>query len=346
MCIGDFNRILDQSEKYGGRPYASSLNDAFCSFLNTHGLVDLGFSGSPFTWSNHIYGRHLIRERLDRGVASTQWIRLFPTFSIQHLPAHASDHNALLLNTATPNSNLPKPFRFEEFWTKDPSCADVISSAWSSTLLGRSSYILAQKLKTTKAALTVWNSIHFGNIQQRIHVLSCQLDALHRSPNYSNLCSEEMVIKKTLDNLYLQEEILWKNKSRETWLTCKDLNTRFFHVSTLIKKRRASVDFLKLPSGAWITDRSDIGNCFSSHFTSSLLQIHHAQMSSFLFLRTPSPLKIMLIFVPYHLSKKFSMLSLALALQRLQDLMDSQLSSTRSIGILSKMFLAVYRISS
>jgi hypothetical protein len=120
LCIGDFNRILDQSEKYGGRPYASSSNDAFCSFLNTHGLVDLGFSGSPFTWSNHRYGRHLIRERLDRGVASTQWIHLFPTFSIQHLPSHASDHNALLLNTATPNSNLSKPFRFEEFWTKDP----------------------------------------------------------------------------------------------------------------------------------------------------------------------------------------------------------------------------------
>jgi len=50
--------------------------------------------------------------------------------------------------------------------------------------------------------------------------------------------------------------------------TYKDLNTRFFHVSTIIKRRRTSIDFLKLPSGAWITDWTDVGNCFSSHCTS------------------------------------------------------------------------------
>jgi hypothetical protein len=64
LCIGYFNRILDQSEKFGGWPYACSSNDPFRDFLNSHGLVDLGFSGSPFTWSNHGHGRHLIRERL------------------------------------------------------------------------------------------------------------------------------------------------------------------------------------------------------------------------------------------------------------------------------------------
>lgn len=138
---------------------------------------------------------------MDRGVASTQWIHLFPTFSVQRLPAHASDHRSLLLNIATPKSHLPKPFRFEEFWTKDPTCVDVISSAWNPALMGSSSYILAQKLKTTKAALKVWNSIHFGNIQQRIRILSFQLDAIQRSQNHSNLCSEELAIKKSLDDL-------------------------------------------------------------------------------------------------------------------------------------------------
>jgi hypothetical protein len=134
--------------------------------------------------------------------------------------------------------------------------------------VGTSSFILAQKLKSTKAALKVWNSIYFGNIQHRIHTLLSQLDVLQRSQTFPHTSTEEWTIKKTLDDLYLQEEILWKNKSRETWLTCKDLNTRFFHVSTIIKRRRTSIDFLKLPMGAWITDRADIGNCFSSHFSS------------------------------------------------------------------------------
>jgi hypothetical protein len=52
LCIGNFNMILSQSEKYGGRPYACSSNDAFHGFLDSFGMIDLGFSGNPFTWSN------------------------------------------------------------------------------------------------------------------------------------------------------------------------------------------------------------------------------------------------------------------------------------------------------
>ena len=56
------------------------------------------------------------------------------------------------------------------------------------------------------------------------------------------------------------------NKSRETWLICKDLNTKFFHTSTIIKRRRNTIDFLKLPLGVWSNERQEIGNCFTSHF--------------------------------------------------------------------------------
>jgi hypothetical protein len=41
-----------------------------------------------------------------------------------------------------------------------------------------------------------------------------------------------------LDDYLFQEESLWKTKSRELWLTATDLNTIFFHTSTLIRRRR------------------------------------------------------------------------------------------------------------
>jgi hypothetical protein len=44
--------ILSQSKKYGGRPFFCSSNDPFHSFLDSFGMVDLGFSGNLFTWSN------------------------------------------------------------------------------------------------------------------------------------------------------------------------------------------------------------------------------------------------------------------------------------------------------
>jgi hypothetical protein len=70
LCISDFNMILSQSDKYDGRPYACSSNDDFHSFLDLFGMIDLGFSGNPYTWTNKRRDHHLIKEHLDRGIAN------------------------------------------------------------------------------------------------------------------------------------------------------------------------------------------------------------------------------------------------------------------------------------
>jgi hypothetical protein len=70
-----------------------------------------------------------------------------------------------------------------------------------------------------------------------------------------------------LDNLLVKEESLWRSKFRESWLTCKDLNTRYFHLSTLIRRRSNVVNFLKLNYGVWVSSRTEIGDNFSAHFT-------------------------------------------------------------------------------
>jgi hypothetical protein len=85
------------------------------------------------------------------------------------------------------------------------------------------------------------------------------------SPSYPNLAME-LHLQKLLDEYLKQEESLWKTKSRELWLTASDLNTRFFHTSTLIRRRRNSISLLQTPNGGWLSDRTDIGNCFVNNF--------------------------------------------------------------------------------
>jgi hypothetical protein len=87
---------------------------------------------------------------------------------VHHLLAHTSDHNPIMLNIAPSYLSLPRPFRFEEFWTFDASCNFVISSAWVNNFHGSSAFILSKKLKATKSALKVWNSNHFGKIHKKI----------------------------------------------------------------------------------------------------------------------------------------------------------------------------------
>jgi hypothetical protein len=78
MMLGDFNAILSQSDKLGGRSFASSSSAPFFNFVHTNALVDLGYEGNPFTWTNKRHGLANIKERLDRCFATQEWIHLFP----------------------------------------------------------------------------------------------------------------------------------------------------------------------------------------------------------------------------------------------------------------------------
>lgn len=131
MLMGDFNAILSQQDKRGGRPFASSSTDPFFSFVHSFGLVDLGYEGNPFTWNNKRAGAANIKERLDRSFANQCWVHLFPNAQVTHLPATVSDHNPVILSTKGNYDHLPKPFKFEAFWTRDPSSHQVVAEVWA-----------------------------------------------------------------------------------------------------------------------------------------------------------------------------------------------------------------------
>ena len=57
-----------------------------------------------------------------------------------------------------------------------------------------------------------------------------------------------------------------KQKSRELWLKEGDRNSKFFHASTLIRRRRNNILEIKLENGERIYGREDIGKYFEEHF--------------------------------------------------------------------------------
>ena len=122
VYCGDFNVVINDSQKDGGTAGSSSTPSFLKELLFYLAAVDLGFVGNKFTWTNRRWGRHAIRERLDRGIANIDWRLAFPRASVYHLGAVNSNHCPLIINDNPVDSFLPKPFRFEAVWAKDPQC--------------------------------------------------------------------------------------------------------------------------------------------------------------------------------------------------------------------------------
>lgn len=66
MVIGDFNIVLNGVDKIGGQVVARSSNGGLRRVINNYGLIDVGFVGHAFTWSNRRGGLANIQEQLDR----------------------------------------------------------------------------------------------------------------------------------------------------------------------------------------------------------------------------------------------------------------------------------------
>jgi len=63
---GDFNVILHEEEKIGGLPVYPQENEDFAFRVNSYDLLDIHFTGSPYTWWNGGIHQDCIFKRLDR----------------------------------------------------------------------------------------------------------------------------------------------------------------------------------------------------------------------------------------------------------------------------------------
>lgn len=116
LVIGDFNQVTCVSEKKGGRPVLQSRINSFLHMVRTCGLVDLGFTGPKYTWTNIRQGLANVQERLDWAFGNTLGVEKFKTYRVVHLPRSRSDHLLLMVHDppAIHGAQLGNPLRFSQ----------------------------------------------------------------------------------------------------------------------------------------------------------------------------------------------------------------------------------------
>ena len=129
---GDFNEILSQDEKEGGSTREMREVENFRALMDRWSLRDLGFVGQWWTWERGKKVDTRVRERLDRYIASSSWVNMYPNATVEHLVRYNSDHSPILVKLkpdTTPKIWQSKTFKFETAWLFDESCEQVVREA-------------------------------------------------------------------------------------------------------------------------------------------------------------------------------------------------------------------------
>ncbi|KAL5699684.1 hypothetical protein ACHQM5_030553 [Ranunculus cassubicifolius] len=233
MIIGDFNLILEQKEK-GGRRFNHNKVAFATESIQNLGLMDIGFTCYRFTWTNKRLGDGNIKQRLDRVLVDPDWLDKFPKAILHHLTAIHSDHTPLLLDLNPKHKKNCYPFKFQAMWIRDESFQQITTNAWRRVKISNPTNTINLGLNPAKKAYKDWNKYAFGNIFQKIQYLNKALRRNQEKQPNRETEIERQNLTDQLDEALLREEIMWKQKSSERNVKEGDMNTSYFHTTTII----------------------------------------------------------------------------------------------------------------
>ncbi|KAH1065446.1 hypothetical protein J1N35_030433 [Gossypium stocksii] len=267
VLLGDFNEITSSFEKKGGRLRSERQMHAFRSILEDCSLHDLGFVGRWFTWERGKFSDTNIRERLDRGVATLDWINFFPSYQVQHLNHSFSDHCPVLLNTmkygGCDGGNKDQIFRFEAQWCLDGSFEELVRKWWADIPDS-----IPQKLAKLGSQIQCWSKSRAKEDRKNRVNLENRLQFLfNQDPTDENL-AEITDVQMGLNFEADKEELLWEQRARINWLKHGDRNTSYFHRMAVYRQLRSRITELEDGNGRCFSSTEDCLKLATNYFIS------------------------------------------------------------------------------
>jgi hypothetical protein len=269
LCLGDFNEITSSLEKYSlaVRPRSQMRN--FQAALEDCNLLDLGFTGPTFTWTNGRSGCELSLERLDRAVANPEWCQLFDAVDVQVLPRCFSDHNPLLVSISNSQHvkwRKSRQFRFEASWVAHKEHKPLIKQVWRVKAPVRDKWrMIISKLEGCRKSLQHWARRQGDQVEGKIQDKLKNLQALQQLSEPSK-AEEEKVLKDELNILLEEEDLKWCQRSKENWLRNGDRNTKYFHACASQRNRRNQIQQILNHEGRQCTTQQEIEGAFIDYF--------------------------------------------------------------------------------
>lgn len=229
LVTGDFNDLLDNSEKVGGLVRWEGSFVAFRSFVTQAGLWDIQHTGNHLSWRGTRYN-HFIQSRLDRALANCRWSENFPASYCEYLSFEGSDHRPLMTYLDNKQGGHRNLFRYDRRLNAKPEVRKLVQDNWQQC----DQDSVLSRLCRVRLAIIKWSREQ--NLNSKESIQSIQ-KALEEALSSSNPDTDVIgMLTNELDKAYGEEEKYWRQRSRILWLQHGDRNSSYFHAITRSRK--------------------------------------------------------------------------------------------------------------
>lgn len=168
--------------------------------------------------------------------------------------------------TRVPRRKRRKVFRVEEMWFQDETCTQTCREAWNKRSGNPSPCQLKNQLADCRNELQVWEGDHFGNIKKQLLVCKREMDIAQRGQVNPEQAVMSRMLESKMEDLLRKEEIMWRQRSRNSWLAEGDKNTSYFHRTATGRKKRNFISHITRADGVVVRKEEEIEEVFRSYF--------------------------------------------------------------------------------
>ncbi|KAI0513412.1 hypothetical protein KFK09_009432 [Dendrobium nobile] len=268
---GDFNCLLSQAEKRGGKKFCLTQGSKdFSNFMIANDLHELSSMGSKFTWCNNKNGNARILEKLDRCLINSQALNSLQIAIVKHLPRIASDNCPLLLEIYKPKEKFNREIRYEETWVSYYGATTLVKNIWNRKSLADPQAALNLKLKRTLRGLFYWSKAKFLELNSLRDRLLIEIQDIQKEENEGWISFERLQLLRfkinELNVTLARLNTWWRQRAKVRWMDEGDCNSSFLHTYANARRNTNWISHIKTKEGDISEDVDLIQHAFSDFF--------------------------------------------------------------------------------